>query len=155
MITLDPGLLDEPFYSFVVCNYSELIIHINRVKPEHYHSYILHYKKYYYAGEDEDEEQECYVKLPGEELLNEIIQTNCQYNEPKEMKISLKKYLTKSSGVGQLLIFIESTKKAYEKCEHRHWKDRRSISVWLQCTRLAVDIFVSSSNYISKRKHLI
>ncbi|CAF4359193.1 unnamed protein product [Rotaria sp. Silwood2] len=150
MITMDPGLLDDPYYSFMVCNYSALVLRINRVKPEHYHSNLLYYSARFNEDEDqdeeEDEEQKSYSKLLGEALLNEIIQTNCQRNEPKEIRIPLKAYFTKSFGVGQLLILITPTKKAYKECKHRYWGDRRIISVWLQCTRLAVDVFASSNN---------
>ncbi|CAF2115781.1 unnamed protein product [Rotaria magnacalcarata] len=147
---MDPGLLDEPYYSFIVCNYSELIIRINRVKPEHYQPDVLRCNVRF--GDDDDAEEEDQQEaiedshnIPGEELLNEIIQTNCQWNEPKEIRIPLKAYVTKSSGVGQLFIFITITKKAYKECEHRYWGDKRAILVWLQCTRLAVDTFVSSN----------
>ncbi|CAF3025123.1 unnamed protein product, partial [Rotaria sp. Silwood2] len=141
MITLDPGLLDDPYYSFVVCNYSELILRITRVKPEHYQSRLLNS----YRDSDEDEEQESYTNLPGEELLNEIIQTDCQQNEPKEIKVPLKAYLTKSVGLGQLFISIEPTKKARDQLKHRPWEGRPTLLVWLQCTRLAVDIFTFSN----------
>ncbi|CAM2724480.1 unnamed protein product [Rotaria socialis] len=158
IIIMDPGLLDEPYYSFIVCNYSELIIRINRVKPEHYQPNVLRFNAR--SGDDDDDEEEEEEKekeedqkeaiennhnIPGEELLNEIIQTNCQRNEPKEIRIPLKTYLTKSSGVGQLFIFITTTKKAYKECEYRYWVDTRAILVWLQCTRLAVDTFASSN----------
>ncbi|CAF4016800.1 unnamed protein product [Rotaria sp. Silwood2] len=153
IIIMDPGLLYEPYYSFIVCNYSELIIRINRVKPEHYKPNVLKFSAGFddddddYAEEEEDQNEaiEDNHNIPGEELLNEIIQTNCQRNEPKEIRISLKAYLTKSSGVGQLFIFITTTKKAYKECEHRYWGNTRAILVWLQCTRLAVDTFASSN----------
>ncbi|CAF4451576.1 unnamed protein product, partial [Rotaria magnacalcarata] len=83
-------------------------------------------------------------KLPGEELLNEIIQTNCQLNEPKDIRVPLKAYFTKPSGLGQLLIFIELTEKARTEFRNEHWNDRPTIAIWLQCTRLAVDVFSSS-----------
>ncbi|CAF4253465.1 unnamed protein product, partial [Rotaria magnacalcarata] len=83
-------------------------------------------------------------KLPGEELLNEIIQTNCQLNEPKDIRVPLKAYFTKPSGLGQLLIFIELTEKARTEFRNEHWNDRPTIAILLQCTRLAVDVFSSS-----------
>jgi hypothetical protein len=95
-----------------------------------------------------DQENEWYDKLPGEILFNQIIQTNCQHNELKEIKVPLKKYFTKSSGVGQLFIFIIPTTKAYKQFENRSWENRPTILVWLQCTRLAVDIFASYGNFI-------
>ena len=142
---MDPGLLYEPFYSFFVYNYSELILRINQVKPEHYQSKLLNFGPSFF---DKDEEQEWYNKLPGEELLNEIIQTNCQRDQLKEIRIPLKAYFTKSSGVGQLFIYIEPTEETFNQFQHIYWADRSKISVWLQCTRLAVDVFASSSNFI-------
>jgi hypothetical protein len=141
---MDPGLLDEPYYSFLVYNYSELTLRINRVKPEHYRSDLFYFNEDF----DADQEKEWYDKLPGELLFNQIIQTNCQHNELKEIKVPLKTYFTKSSGVGQLFIFIIPTTKAYEQFEHRSWENRPNILVWLQCTRLAVDIFASYGNFI-------
>ncbi len=143
---MDPGVLNEPFYSFMVYNYSEIAIRINRVKPEHYHSNLPCFQSYSFRRG----EKEINVQLPGEELLNEIIQTNCERNEPKEIKVPLKSYLTNSHGVGQLIVFIEPTQKAWDICEHRHWERKKILSAWLQCTRLAVDIFVSPGKYISK-----
>ncbi|CAF4692681.1 unnamed protein product [Rotaria socialis] len=140
MIIMDPALLNEPCYTFIVCNYSELILRINRVKPEHYQEYLLYVNRRYRS----DEEQEPDNKLPGEELLNEIIQTNCQLNEPKDIRVPLKAYFTKPSGLGQLLILIELTEKARAEFRNEHWNDRPTISIWLQCTRLAVDVFSSS-----------
>ncbi|CAF2071916.1 unnamed protein product [Rotaria magnacalcarata] len=62
MIIMDPALLNEPCYTFIVCNYSELILRINRVKPEHYQEYLLYFNRRYRS----DEEQKPDDKLPGE-----------------------------------------------------------------------------------------
>ncbi|CAF4209806.1 unnamed protein product [Rotaria socialis] len=140
MITMDPGVLDEPFYPFMVYNYSELTLRIHRVKPEDYHPNLPCFNSYSYVSEEE----EWYNKLPGEELLNEVIQTNCERDEPKEIKIPLKSYLKKNSRVGQLIVLIEPTKKAWNECQTNNWQYRQIISVWLQCTRLAVDVFACS-----------
>ncbi|CAF2070665.1 unnamed protein product [Rotaria magnacalcarata] len=140
MITMDPGVLDEPFYPLMVYNYSELTLRIHRVKPEHYHPNLPCFNSYSYISERE----EWYNKLPGEELLNEVIQTNCERDEPKEIRIPLKAYLKKDSGVGQLIVVIEPTKKAWDECQANNWQYRQIISVWLQCTRLAADVFVCS-----------
>ncbi|CAF4854577.1 unnamed protein product, partial [Rotaria sp. Silwood1] len=140
MITMDPGVLDEPFYPFMVYNYSEVTLRIHRVKPEHYHPNLPCFNSHSYTYEG----QEWYNKLPGEELLNEVVQTNCERDEPKEIRVPLRAYLTKNSGVGQLIILIEPTKKALSECQDNNWQYRQIISVWLQCTRLAVDVFVSS-----------
>ncbi|CAF1253132.1 unnamed protein product [Rotaria sordida] len=140
MIVMDPGVLDEPFYPFMVYNYSEITLRINRVKPEHYHPNLPCFQPYSYLHG----EKESHVQLPGEELLNEIVQTNCERDEPKEIKIPLKAYLAKNSGVGQLIIFIEPTEKAWNACQHNQWQRKQIVSAWLQCTRLAVDVFASS-----------
>jgi hypothetical protein len=140
---MDPGVLNEPFYSFMIYNYSEITLRINRVKPKHYHPNLACFRHYSYGHEEE----ESYLQLPGEELLNAIVQTNCEHGEPKEIKVPLKAYLTKNSGVGQLLIFIEPTQKAWDKCHHQHWQRKPMLSAWLQCTRLAVDVFASSGKY--------
>jgi hypothetical protein len=147
MIVMDPGVLNDPFYPFMVYNYSELTLRINRVEPEHYRSNLPCFQQYSYLNEKE----ESYLQLPGEELLNEIVQTNCERDEPKEIKVSLKAYLTKTSGVGQLIVFIEPTQKALDECQHNRWQRKSIVSAWLQCTRLAVDVFVSSGNiYITR-----
>ncbi|CAF4541602.1 unnamed protein product, partial [Rotaria sp. Silwood2] len=143
MITVDPDVLDGPFYPFMVYNYSEVMLHIHRVKPEHYHPNLPCFNSYSYTYEG----GELYNKLPGEELLNEVVQTNCERDEPKEIRVPLKTYLTKNSGVGQLIVLIEPTRKALNECEDNNWQHRQIISVWLQCTRLAVDVFVSSGTY--------
>ncbi|CAF4375904.1 unnamed protein product [Rotaria magnacalcarata] len=148
MITMDPGVLDEPFYPLMVYNYSELTLRIHRVKPEHYHPNLPCFNSYSYISERE----EWYNKLPGEELLNEVIQTNCERDEPKEIRIPLKAYLKKDSGVGQLIVVIEPTKKAWDECQANNWQYRQIISVWLQCTRLAADVFVCSGIYKLKGK---
>ncbi|CAF4114154.1 unnamed protein product, partial [Adineta steineri] len=140
MIIMDPGVLDEPFYPFMVYNYSEITLRINRVKPEHYNPNLPCFQQYSHRHR---EEEESHHQLPGEELFNEIIQTNCERDEPKEIKIPLKSYLTKTSSVGQLIVFIEPTEKAWNGCQHNDWQRKQVISVWLQCTRLAVDLFVS------------
>ncbi|CAF4189665.1 unnamed protein product, partial [Adineta steineri] len=140
MIIMDPGVLDEPFYPFMVYNYSELTLRINRVKPEHYNPNLPCFQQHSHRHIEE----ESHHQLPGEELFNEVMQTNCERDEPKEIKIPLKSYLTKNSGVGQLIIFIEPTEKAWQECQHNHWERKQIISAWLQCTRLAVDLFVSS-----------
>ena len=137
---MDPGVLDEPFYPLMVYNYSELTVRINRVKPEHYDPNLPCFRGYAYGyGEGES-----YVKLPGEELLNEVMQTHCERDEPKEIKIPLKAYLAKNSGVGQLIVFIEPSQKAWNEFQHNQWERKQVISAWLQCTRLAVDVFVSA-----------
>lgn len=143
MIIMDPGVLDDPFYPLMIYNYSEITLRINRVKPEHYDSNLPCFQYYSYGYG----EQESYVQLPGEELVNEVVQTHCQRDEPKEMKISLKPYLAKNSSVGQLIIFIEPTEKAWKECQHDQWQRKPKLSAWLQCTRLAVDVFVSSGKY--------
>ncbi|CAF1355694.1 unnamed protein product [Rotaria sp. Silwood1] len=140
MVTIDPGVLDEPFYPFMVYNYSELTVRINRVKPEHYDPNLPCFNSYTYTMED----QAWYNKLPGEELLNTVIKTNCERDEPKEIRIPLKEYLNKNSGVGQLILLIEPTKKAWSECQRHDWQYRQIKSAWIQCTRLAVDLFVSS-----------
>lgn len=144
---MDPGVLDDPFYPLMLYNYSEITLRINRVKPEHYQPDLPCFQQYYYGNDEE-----TYRQLPGEQLLNEIIQTNCERDEPKEMKIPLKQYLTKDSGVGQLIIFIEPTEKAWNVCKRNEWERKPIVSAWLQCTRLAVDVFVSSGNFIHNYK---
>ncbi|CAF3755727.1 unnamed protein product [Rotaria sp. Silwood1] len=142
MVTMDPGVLDEPFYPFMVYNFSELTVRINRVKPEHYDQMLPCFNSYAYTMED----QPWYNKLPGEELLNEVMQTNCERDEPKEIRISLKQYLNQNSGTGQLILLIEPTKKAWSECQNHDWQYRQVKSAWIQCTRLAVDLFVSTGN---------
>ncbi|CAF4067229.1 unnamed protein product, partial [Adineta steineri] len=139
MIIMDPGVLDEAFYPFMVYNYSEITLRINRVKPEHYNLNLPCFQQYFYRHGEE----ESYHQLPGEELLNEVIQTNCERDEPKEIRVPLKSYLTQTSNVAQLIIFIEPTEKAWQECQHNHWQRKQVISAWLQCTRLAIDLFVS------------
>ncbi|CAF2761726.1 unnamed protein product [Rotaria sp. Silwood2] len=151
MITMDPGVLDEPFYPFMVYNYSELTLRIHRVKPQHYHPTLPCFNSYSYTYEGE----EWYNKLPGEELLNKVVQTNCERDEPKEIRVPLRAYLTKNCGVGQLIVLIEPTKKAFNECQDNNWQYRQIISVWLQCTRLAVDVFVSSGTYKLREKETI
>ena len=141
---MDPGVLDEPFYPFMVYNYSEITLRINRVKPEHYHPNLPCCQHYFYTHDVED----SHLELPGEELLNEVVQTNCERDEPKEMKIPLKAYLTKTSGVGQLIICIRPTNKAWDECQHNQWQRKQIVSAWLQCTRLTVDVFISSGKFI-------
>jgi alpha-2-macroglobulin len=143
MIVMDPGVLDDPFFPFMVYNYSEIDLRINRVKPEHYRPDLPCVRGYGY-GHD----KEAYPHLPGEELFNSVVQTHCERDEPKEMKIPLKAYLTKDSGVGQLIVFIQPTQKAWGECQHNQWESKPIVSAWLQCTRLAVDVFVSSGNCI-------
>jgi hypothetical protein len=142
MIVMDPGVLNDPFYPFMVYNYSEITLRINRVKPEHYHSNLACFQQYFYGNEGE----KSVIELPGEELLNEVVQTNCERDEPKEIKVPLKSYLTKNSEVGQLIVFIEPTQKAWDECQHSNWQRKPIVSAWLQCTQLAVDVFVSSGN---------
>ncbi|CAF3181371.1 unnamed protein product [Rotaria sp. Silwood2] len=142
MVTMDPGVLDEPFYPFMVYNFSELTVRINRVKPEHYDQMLPCFNSYAYTMEG----QPWYNKLPGEELLNEVMQTNCERDEPKEIRIPLKQYLNQNSGTGQLILLIEPTKKAWSECQNHDWQYRQVKSAWIQCTRLAVDLFVSTGN---------
>ena len=144
MIVMDPGVLNEPFYPFMVYNYSELTLRINRVKAEDYDPNLPCFQPYSYM---QREGKESYIQLPGQELLNEIIQTNCESDEPKEIKIPLETYLSKNNGVGQLIVFIEPTEKAWNQCQHQHWERKKILSAWLQCTRLAVDVFVSPGKY--------
>jgi hypothetical protein len=143
MIVMDPGVLDDPFYPFMVYNYSEIVLRIHRVKPEQYRSDLPCLQGYPYQHE-----AESFLQIPGEELCNEIVQTHCERDEPKEIKVPLKAYLTKKSGVGQLIVFIEPTQSAWKACEHNQWQPKPTISAWLQCTRLAVDVFVSTGNHI-------
>jgi hypothetical protein len=143
MIVMDPGILNDPVYSFMVHNYSEITLRINRVKPEHYHPNLPCFQRHFYGNEGE----QSVIELPGEELLNEVVQTNCERDEPKEIKVPLKSYLTKNSGVGQLIVFITPTQKAWDESQHNHWQRKKILSAWLQCTRLAIDVFVSSGNY--------
>ncbi|CAF4572540.1 unnamed protein product, partial [Didymodactylos carnosus] len=49
MIIMDPGVLDEPFYPFMVYNYSELTIRVNKVKPEHYQQCLPCFNSYYFT----------------------------------------------------------------------------------------------------------
>jgi len=141
MIVMDPGVLDEPYYPFTVYNYSEVTLRLHRVKPEDYRQDLPCFNAYSFSyGEGE----QTTIQLPGEELIHKIMQTNCERDEPQQIKISLKEYLEQNSGVGQLLIFLEPTQKAWDQCHHNHWERKPVISAWLQCTRLAVDIFVSS-----------
>ncbi|CAF1606653.1 unnamed protein product, partial [Didymodactylos carnosus] len=142
MIIMDPGVLDEPFYPFMVYNYSELTIRINKVKPEHYQRCLPCFNSCYFTYEN----QEWYNKLPGEDLLNEVIQTNCKRYEPKEVKVPLTAYLNKKSNSGQLIILIRPTKKAWDECQRGGCEYRLFISAWLQCTRLAVDVYLSAGN---------
>ncbi|CAF5011751.1 unnamed protein product, partial [Rotaria sp. Silwood1] len=51
MITMDPGVLNEPFYPFMVYNYSEVTLRIHRVKPEHYHPNLPCFNSYSYTYE--------------------------------------------------------------------------------------------------------
>jgi hypothetical protein len=145
MIIMDPGVLNDPFYPFMVYNYSELNIRINRVKPEHYHLSLPCFNPYSYQFIGEQKESN--INLPGEELLNEIMQTNCERDDPKEITLPLKSYLTKESGVGQLIVLIQPTEEAWKQCEHNQWDRKPIVSAWLQCTRLTVDAFISSGKY--------
>jgi uncharacterized protein YfaS (alpha-2-macroglobulin family) len=140
MIVMDPGVLDDPFYPFMVYNYSELTVRINRVKPEHYSPELPCIRGY----ARQHGEEESSLQLPGDELFNAVVQTSCERDEPKEIKIPLKPYLAKGSGVGQLIVFIEPTEKAWKECQHNQWQPKPMVSAWLQCTRLAVDVFVSA-----------
>lgn len=141
MIVMDPGVLNDPFYPIMIYNYSEITLRINRVKAEHYDPNLPCLQQYSYGQEEET------VQIPGEELLNKTLKTDCERDEPKEMKISLKPYLNNESGVGQLIIYIEPTQKAWEECEHSQWERKKKLSAWLQCTRLAVDVYTSSGKY--------
>lgn len=92
------------------------------------------------------DEQKCF-NMPGEELLDEIMETNCDVNEPKEIRIPLKNYLSKL-GLGQLFIFIEPTKQARMKCRQNRWEQLPRVVTWLQCTKLAANVFVSQGKSI-------
>jgi len=139
MIVMDPAVLNDPFYPITVYNYSELNVRINRVKPEHYSLNLPCFNPYSYRITEE----ESIINLPGEELLNQILKSNCERDTPKEIAIPLKSYLTKDSGVGQLIVLIQPTEQAWNAFEHNHWDRKPVISAWLQCTRLTVDTFVS------------
>ncbi|CAF4486725.1 unnamed protein product, partial [Rotaria sp. Silwood2] len=143
MIIMDPAVLNDPFYPFMVYNYSELRLRIHRVQPEHYHPNLPCFQQYFYANE-----QESIIELPGEKLVDEVIKTSCERDEPKEMKVPLKPYLTNNSGVGQLIISIEPTEKAWKECQHNQWQPKPRLSAWLQCTRLAIDVFISSGTNV-------
>lgn len=147
MIVMDPGVLDDPFYPIMIYNFSEVVLRINRVKPEHYSTDLPCIRGYSHLHGQE----QAPLELPGEELCNEVVQTNCERDDPKEMKIPLKAYLTKDSGVGQLIIYIEPTAKAWQDCKPNEWQQKPMVSAWLQCTRLAVDVFVSSGKSFSLR----
>jgi hypothetical protein len=85
MIVMNAGILDEPFYPFIVYNYSQIAIRINRVKSKSYHSNLFCFQRYSY--------EESYLQLPREELANEVVQTNCERDEPKGIKLPLKEYM--------------------------------------------------------------
>ncbi len=142
---MDPGVLNDPFYPFLVYNYSELNVRIHQVKPEHYQLNLLCFNPYSYRFDEKRNQSN--INLPGEELLNEIMQTNCEPDAPKEINLPLKPYLTKDSGIGQLIVLIQPTEKAWNQCEHSEWEGKPIISAWLQCTRLAVDAFISPGTY--------
>lgn len=142
---MDPSLLDEPFYSFMVCNYSELHVRINRVTPEEYDPSSVVFQSYCYFDQAQQK-----ISLPGTELYNQTITTDCQRDQPKEMKIFLKSYLAETGGVGQLMLYIEPTEKALEACEKHHWRGREVLSIWLQCTKLTADIFASAGKIYTK-----
>ena len=141
---MDPGILNEPYYPLTVYNYAEITLRIHRVKPEHYHRDLVCFNAYSFMYGDNDAE----MHLPGEKLVHETIKTNCERNEPKEMKIPLKAYLEPNSGVGQLIIYLTPTQEAWDACHHNQWDRKPILSAWLQCTRLAADIFVSSGRYL-------
>ena len=137
---MDPAALDDPFYSYFVYNYSEIRLRINRVQPKHYSNDLPSFRGYLSADE------ESQLRLPGEELFDDIIQTNCEKDDPKEMKIFLKPFLRGDTPVGQLLILIQPTEKAYKACPNSRGYSEPTLSAWIQCTRLAGDVFLSSGN---------
>ena len=138
---MDPGVLDDPFYPFMIYNYSEVTLRVNRVEPTDYQRELPCFQPYPYRNG----KRVANIHLPGKELVNETIQTNCERDEPKEMKIPLKSYLAQQSGVGQLMILITPTQKAWNEYPHDEWEEKPVISAWLQCTRLAIDVFYSSA----------
>ncbi|CAF1586048.1 unnamed protein product, partial [Adineta ricciae] len=141
MIIMDPGVLDEPFYPLMIYNYSEVTLCVNRVEPTDFRQELPCFQPYSYGNG----KRIANIHLPGKELVNETIQTNCERDEPKEMKIPLKSYLAQESGVGQLIILITPTQKAWNEYPHNKWEEKPVISAWLQCTRLAIDVFHSSA----------
>ena len=141
MAIMDPAVLSDPFYSLMVYNYSELNVRINRVKPEHYNLQLPCFNPYSYQFNDE--EKNATINLPGEELVNQVVQTNCEPDAPKEISIPLKSYLANGSGIGQLIVLVQPTEQAWNKFEHNRWERKPVVSAWLQFTRLAVDAFVS------------
>ncbi|CAF0889863.1 unnamed protein product [Adineta ricciae] len=140
MIIMDPGVLDDPFYPFMVYNYSEVTLRVNLVQPEDYRRDLPCFQPYLHQRR----ERVANTHLPGKELINQTIQTDCERDVPKEMKFPLKSYLAQETGVGQLMISIEPTEKAWKQCQHHEWEEKPVISAWLQCTRLAIDVFHSS-----------
>ena len=142
MIIMDPGLLNDPMYSFAILNYSELNIRINRVKPEDYNRQLPCFNAF--ISQFNRKEDKSNIELPGEELLNEILQTDCEPNISKEIKLPLKSYLTNNSGHGHLIVFIQPTEKAWNQYAHSQRQGKPLLSAWVQCTRLAVDIFRAS-----------
>ena len=146
MVIMDPGLMNDPFYSIIVYNYSELKVRINRVKPEHYNKDLPCFNPYccYTVSKGR---LECNLKLPGEELLNTIMKTDCKPDEPKQIDIPLKSFLKEDSRVGQLIVLIHPTEEVWKKYKHIINKLESLVSAWLQCTRLAVDAFTSTGKY--------
>ncbi|CAF4288196.1 unnamed protein product [Rotaria socialis] len=99
---------------------------------------------------NESQSNTIYTLLIQSEILKDIYGQTLQHDHSDQpIQFEVQAIDSPTLGVlqgesGQLLILIELTEKARAEFRNEHWNDRPTISIWLQCTRLAVDVFSSS-----------
>lgn len=123
LVTLDPS--GKPEVTVEVTNHPRLRVRAWKVEPKHWDAYV-----------------KCLTtdqaKIPGAVLLDEQLQTHCQPDLPKEVKIDLTSAFPK--GLGQALVMIEPPATR---------DDHPRFFSWVQSTRIGLDALADGRQIVT------
>ncbi|KAH7352881.1 hypothetical protein KP509_19G068600 [Ceratopteris richardii] len=136
MVILNPSTRIDPFIPLSVTNFSSLYIQVFQVEVDDYSS----------TESSSGIHMTCmeYQKNPGKKVYDEVVELQCEIDEPFEYKIPLGSHLQHSEErYGLLLVVAQPTETAWEQCggTAESYVYRQTVRVWVQCTQLALDVY--------------
>nr|CAG4709005.1 unnamed protein product [Naegleria fowleri] len=125
MTVLDPTLNTKPTYPFVTVNMDSVRCVVCQVEPSSYTSDVLYYNSY-----------NNNYRFPGKTVLDTVVTTKGEQDEPCETEIDLTSYLQyPNENLGHLMVYIEPTKTSWKG----QWEHRPVYCAWIQATKISLD----------------
>jgi uncharacterized protein YfaS (alpha-2-macroglobulin family) len=138
-VTLDPSA--APVFPIYSVNYSQLRVRAYRVTPQDWGEFQRFKSEYYYDDS---------VKMPGEEVMNQILNIDAQPDIITETSLELTELL--GGKPGHLAIVVDNAPNIISLFTGN---DERKVVKWVQVTAMGLDAVVDNSRMIAWANNLV